>query len=310
MNSTFPTLPPFLKKGAKIGLTATARKVNPDELKACLQFLQKKGFTPVEGLHLYASDHQFGGTDAQRTESLQQLMDNPEIEAILCARGGYGTMRILSDLDFTQIQKHSKWIIGFSDITCLHAALLQQGICSIHGLMAFSFGQNRSNAESQKRLAEMLKGQVSPIEYRHIPLPPLKRDGVAEGVLMGGNLSLLNQLSGTSLQPDSTGKILFLEDLDEYLYHIDRMMLHLDNAGWFNGLSGLVIGHFSQMRDNPVPFGRTAYQIIADAVRAYDFPVAWHFPVGHEKNNFPLIVGGKYRMTVQGHNCRLESLLS
>lgn len=301
-------IPEFLKKGSQIGLTATARKVSPEELEPCLNFLRKKGFKPIEGKYLYASDHQFGGTDLQRTESLQALMDHPDISAILCARGGYGTLRILPDLDFSVLKKHPKWLIGFSDITCLHAALMQEGIASVHGPMAFSFGQKRSNAETQKRLADLLKGDIQPIEYRHIPLPPIRREGIAEGTLIGGNLSLLNQLSGTPWQPDAKGKILFIEDLDEYLYHIDRMMQHLKNSGWFAGLKGLVVGHFSDMKDNPIAFGRNAYEIIADAVRDFDFPIAWHFPAGHEKENFPLIIGGKYQLSVEGQRCRLEYL--
>lgn len=302
-------IPPFLKKGSLVGITATARKVTPEELFSCRQALQRQGFRIREGRHLYATDHQYGGTDAQRAEGLQELMDDPEVEAILCARGGYGTMRILPNLDFTGIRENPKWIIGFSDITCLHAALLQEGIASIHGLMAFSFDPARSDGESRKRLMHLLKGQPDPVEYRHIPLPPARKDGKAIGRLIGGNLSLINQLSGTQWQPDSTGKILFLEDLDEYLYHLDRMMLHLKNAGWFEGLSGMVVGHFSDMKDNPVPFGRSALQIIADAVAEYQFPVAWHFPAGHEKQNYPIVIGANCSLEVEGHRVTFHQLV-
>lgn len=301
-------IPPFLKKGSLIGITATARKVSPEELAPAIKALQAKGFRVLPGIHLYASDHQYGGTDEQRQESLQALLDHPEVEAILCARGGYGTMRILSGLNFEGLKTFPKWVVGFSDITCLHAAILQQGMSSIHGPMAFSFDQNRTDGESKKRLIQVLKGDILPVEYRHIPLPPIKRDGVAEGTLIGGNLSILNQLSGTPWQPNPKGKILFLEDLDEYLYHLDRMMIHLKSAGWFDGLAGMVIGHFSDMKDNPIPFGRNAYEIIADAIRPYDFPVAWHFPAGHQKNNYPLLIGGHYQLKVVGHRVELAYL--
>lgn len=299
-------IPPFIVPKSVIAVTATARKVSLEEMEPCFTAIRKKKYQVRAGKNLFSSDHQFAGTDIQRAESLQLLMDDPDVSAILCARGGYGTQRILPMLDFSGIRKYPKWLIGFSDITCLHAALLKQGIASVHGPMAFSFSPVRADRDSIQRLFALLSGEVKPVEYRHTLKPPLVRQGISEGVIFGGNLSLLNQLSGTPWQPDSKGKILFLEDLDEYLYHIDRMMQHLKSAGWFEGLAGVVVGSFSDMKDNPVPFGKTAYQIIADALAEYDFPIAWYFPAGHEKKNFPLIMGGHYQLKVEGHTVSLK----
>jgi muramoyltetrapeptide carboxypeptidase len=297
--------PPFLKKGACIAITATARKVSQQEMQPCIDFFTKKGFRVVTAEHLYAEDNQFAGTDAQRASSLQSLLDNKDVQAIICARGGYGTQRILPQLDFSGFRRNPKWLIGFSDITCLHAELLRQGVASVHGPMAFSFAPNRKDAESLKKLHQLLTGNIQPIQYRHTLKPPISRQGVTEGILIGGNLSLLNQISGTSAQPNPVGKILFIEDLDEYLYHIDRMLQHLKAAGWFNGLNGLIIGSMSDMKDNTIPFGKNALEIIADAVQEYDFPIAWYFPAGHEKKNYPIIIGGRYKLEVFGHSVSL-----
>lgn len=299
------TYPPFLRKGDTIAIAATARKVSPQEMQPCIDFFQQKGFKVMETQFLYAEDNQFAGTDLQRASSLQAVLDNREVKAIICARGGYGTQRILPLLDFSEFLRNPKWIIGFSDITCLHAELLHNGVASIHGPMAFSFAPNRKDADSLKRLHQLMIGNIQPIEYRHTLKPPLQRQGHAEGGLIGGNLSLLNQISGTSAQPESAGKILFIEDLDEYLYHIDRMMQHLIASGWFHGLNGLIVGSMSDMKDNPIPFGKNALEIIADAVKNYDFPVAWYFPAGHEKKNLPLIIGGKCKLDVLGHSVAL-----
>lgn len=295
------TYPPFLRKGDTIAITATARKVSPLEMQPCIDFFKQKGFKVLETQYLYAEDNQFAGTDNQRAISLQAAFDDPEIKAIICARGGYGTQRILPLIDFVKFKSNPKWLIGFSDITCLHAELLRQGIASIHGPMAFSFIPNRKDPDSLKRLHHLLLGKIQPIEYRHTLKPPLLRPGKTDGVLIGGNLSLLNQLSGTSAQPDPSGKILFIEDLDEYLYHIDRMLQHLKASGWFKGLKGLIVGSMSDMKDNPIPFGKNALQIIADAVQEYDFPIAWYFPAGHEKKNYPIIIGGRYTLEFSGH---------
>ncbi len=303
-------LPPFLHKGASIAITATARKVSRLEMKACFDYFTKKGFKVVEGEHLYAEDNQFAGSDEQRAASLQQLMDRKDIGAIICARGGYGTQRILPLLDFNTFKAHPKWLVGFSDITCLHAELMRHGIASIHGPMAFSFMPGRKDAESLKRLHQILTGTIQPIQYRHTLSAPLLRQGLTDGILIGGNLSLLNQISGTEAQPNCAGKILFIEDLDEYLYHIDRILQHLKASGWFHGLKGLIVGSMTDMKDNTIPFGKQVLEIIADAVKVYDFPVAWYFPAGHEKKNYPLIMGAQYSMNVSGHNCVLTHLES
>jgi len=298
--------PNFLQKGAKVRLIAPARKVTSEEMLPAIQALKKQGWIPELGDNLYASDHQFGGTDEQRLSDLQAALDDPNLQAIWCARGGYGALRILPNLKFEGIRQFPKWLIGFSDITVIQSALVKQDIISLHGPMAFSLTGNRTDATSIRLLWQTLKGNLSPIQYRHLLKPPLIREGIATAPLIGGNLSLLNQLSGTPWQPDTRGCILFLEDLDEYLYHIDRMLRNLKAAGWLDHLAGLVVGSFSDLKDHTIPFGKNGLEIIAEIMETVNCPIAWYFPAGHEKKNYPLMIGETYTLEVKGHTVTLS----
>jgi muramoyltetrapeptide carboxypeptidase len=279
--------PPFLQPGQRVAIVATARKVSLTEVEAATQILSGWGLEVVLGESIGAAAHQFAGDDELRRCDLQRQFDDPAIRAVFCARGGYGTARLLDELDFSGFARAPKWVAGFSDITVLNGHLLQLGYQSIHGAMPFAFGQVGGEL-ALSSLRSVLFGESIVYEA---PTHPLNRPGTATGELVGGNLSLLQTSTGTRSQASFAGRILFLEDLDEYLYHIDRMMLHLHRSGQLAGLAGLVVGHFSQMRDNAIPFGQEAYEIIDHYARRYEFPVGYNFPVGHEADNRALVVG-------------------
>jgi muramoyltetrapeptide carboxypeptidase len=286
--------PPFLQPGQRVAIVATARKVSPAEVEAATQILTAWGLEVVLGESIGAAAHQFAGPDELRRRDLQRQLDDPAIRAIFSARGGYGTARLLDELDFTRFAEAPKWVAGFSDITVLNTHLLQLGYQSIHGVMPFAFHQPGGEL-ALSSLRSLLFGE--PVLYE-APAHALNRAGTATGELVGGNLSLLQTSTGTRSQASFAGRILFLEDLDEYLYHVDRMLLHLHRSGQLAGLAGLVVGHFSQMRDNAIPFGQEAYEIIDHYARRYNFPVGYHFPVGHEADNRALVVGRPATLTV------------
>jgi len=279
--------PPFLQPGQRVAIVATARKVSPAEVEAARQLLAGWGLDVVLGESIGATQHQFAGDDDLRRRDLQRQLDDPAIRAVFCARGGYGTARLVDELDFSHFAEAPKWVVGFSDITVLNSHLLRLGYQSIHGVMPFAF-QQPGGELALSSLRSLLFGES--VFYEAAP-HPLNRPGTATGELVGGNLSLLHTSTGTSSQASFAGRILFLEDLDEYLYHIDRMLLHLHRSGQLAGLAGLVVGHFSQMRDNAIPFGQEAYEIINHYAQRYDFPVGYNFPVGHEADNRALVVG-------------------
>jgi muramoyltetrapeptide carboxypeptidase len=286
--------PPSLARGQRVAIVSTARKIMREELTPALNILTNWGVEVVLGESIASHYHQFAGDDELRRRDFQHQLDDPGIRAILCARGGYGTARIVDGLDFARFAQQPKWIAGFSDITVLNCHLLQLGYASIHGVMPVLFGQAGGELAVES-LRRALFGEL--ISYQG-PAQPHNRPGTATGELVGGNLSLLHTLTGTPSQVSFAGRILFLEDLDEYLYHIDRMMLHLHRSGQLAGLAGLVVGHFSQMRDNAVPFGAAAYDIIDSYARLYDFPVAYGFPIGHEPDNGAVVVGRLARLVV------------
>jgi muramoyltetrapeptide carboxypeptidase len=297
-----PVAPPFLEPGQRVVLVSTARKISAAEVEFAVQTLTAWGLSVELGESIGAASHQFAGGDDLRRRDLQRQLDNPHIRAIFCARGGYGTARLVDELDFRRFAEAPKWVVGFSDITVLHCHLLRLGYQSIHGVMPVLFGQ----ADGEVALASLraaLHGQ--PTTYGAEPYP-LNRPGTAAGELVGGNLSLLHTITGTPSQASFAGRILFLEDLDEYLYHIDRMLLHLHRSGQLAGLAGLVVGHFSQMRDNAVPFGQTAYEIINHYAERHSFPVGYGFAVGHEADNRALVVGRPAMLHVGPTGSRLS----
>ena len=297
MNSSPP-----LRPGQRVAIVATARKISQTELSSALETLTGWGLEVVVGESIGAAAHQFAGSDELRRRDLQRQLDDPDIRAVFCARGGYGTARLVDELDLTGFAANSNWLVGFSDLTVLHCHLLGRGFRSIHGPVLSMFGQ-AGGAAALETLRRVLFGEEAHYEA---PPHPLNRLGTAAGELVGGNLSLLHTLTGTASQVSFAGRILFLEDLDEYLYHIDRMLLHLHRSGQLAGVAGLVVGHFSLMRDNAVPFGSSAYEIISHYARLYNFPVGFGFGIGHEPDNQALVVGRPARLTVAASGARLH----
>jgi muramoyltetrapeptide carboxypeptidase len=284
--------PQYLRPGDKIGIVAPARKIVLGEIQAAIKTFEDLGLEVVLGHNLLKSNHQFSGTDAERAEDLQILLDRPDIKAIIAARGGYGTLRIIDMLDFTTFKKHPKWMVGYSDITVLHAHIQSFGIESLHATMPINFYKNGPDDPAVTSLINALFGKH--ISHNYIPAganKQLNRTGACKGELVGGNLSILYSLSGSLSDLNTKGKILFIEDLDEYLYHIDRMMHQLDRSGKLKDLKGLIVGGMTQMKDNTIPFGRTAEEIIFDSVKKYDYPLCFDFPAGHVADNKALIMG-------------------
>ena len=274
--------PEYLKKSSKIALVAPARKIGRDEIAAAVKWIEEKDFEAVYDDRLFAEYHQLAGNDDFRASVLQEYLDRDDIDAILCVRGGYGTIRIVDKLDFTKFVKHPKWIVGYSDVTVLHAKMQQLGYQSIHGTMAINFEKNTKEA-----LETLYKALVGKHQTDGEFLATLGMTGQ----VVGGNLSVLYSMLGSDLFPETDGKILFIEDLDEYLYHIDRMMMGLKRAGKLANLKALLVGAFTDMHDNTIPFGMTAKEIIFEKVKEYGYPVIWDYPAGHIDDNRTIIFG-------------------
>ncbi len=281
-------VPQKLKIGDKIGIISTARKISRKELNPAVEILKNWGLEVVFGTNLFEEDHQFSGTVKQRAADLQAMIDDESVKAILCARGGYGTVQIIDAIDFTNLKKNPKWLIGYSDVSVLHSHLNNLGIASLHATMPINFANNTKAALLS--LKNSLFGLPNSIKCRSNELNKL---GKVKAEVVGGNLSILYSLLGSDSDINTAGKILFIEDLDEYLYHIDRMMMNLKRNGKFEHLGGLIVGGMSAMNDNTIPFGKTAEEIILDQLKAYDFPICFGFPSGHLDDNRCLIFGTK-----------------
>jgi muramoyltetrapeptide carboxypeptidase len=296
-------LPPYLQSGDLVSIAAPARWVDPADIQHFLSFLEQEGLQSTIG-SVHTKHHQYAGEDSSRLEDLQQMLDNPDIKAIFCARGGYGTMRLLNKIDLKGFARHPKWVVGFSDITALHACLqMRIGVASIHGAMPYTFREAKDiNDPASASLFGILKGGLPTYA---VPANPLNREGNNTGILLGGNLSVLYSLTGTPYQFPTRGAILFLEDVDEYLYHIDRMMLNLKLAGMLENLAGLVVGGLTDMHDNEVPFGMDAARIIRTAVEEFDFPVCFDFPAGHVDRNMAMVLGKQVSLEVDTEGSRL-----
>jgi len=295
-------LPNNLKKGDKISLISTARKIDVEKLGHAKEVLNKWGLKVVEGKNLRAESDQFCGTDIQRASDLQAAVNDNSIKAIICFRGGYGTVRILESVDFSNLIKNPKWVCGYSDVTALHNYLNTKcNIATLHSTMPVNFETNTNVALESFRKA--LFGEIYNIVAE---THELNREGDAFGKIIGGNLSMLYSLSGTKFDIDTRGKILFLEDLDEYLYHIDRMMWNLKLSGKLSNLSGLVVGGITDMNDNENPFGKTAVEIIKEAVEEYNYPVCFNFPCGHIDDNRTVILNKEGKLTVAYSNVIFE----
>ena len=302
--------PPSLRPGDLVAIVPTARAIVLDELRDGIALLESWGLRVKLGTGIGRKHFQFAGTHLERAADLQAAIDDPNVRAIWCARGGYGTVHLMEQLDHYHLRNDPKWVVGFSDITVLHNALHGIGLCSLHAQMPFSIGPKSS--ETKETLRRALFGEGIAIESRlsNSPASPgtVNRPGECEGVLIGGNLSLLYALHGTPFDIDPRGKILVLEDLDELLYHVDRMLMNLKLAGWFKGLAGLVVGGMTDMHNTNEqdPFGQTAEEIITDAVGWSDYPVCFGFPVGHIPDNRALVMGQKAKLSVTADGATLS----
>lgn len=287
------TTPPTLQPGDTIAIACPARKMTAVELEPAIAIIKSWGYEVMLGNTVGGEYNQFSGTDEARAADMQQLLDNPNVKAIISARGGYGNVRVVDQLDWTQFKQNPKWLIGYSDSTVMHAQLQSMGFASLHASMPVNFPKN--TPEALESIKDALAGK--PLAY-YVSAHEYNRQGVAEGELIGGNLSVLYSISGSASDMDTYGKILFLEDLDEYLYHIDRMMMQLERSGKLANLAGLVIGGMSDMRDNAIPFGKDALQIIHERVAKYSYPVCYGFPAGHIDDNRALVMGAPHRLEV------------
>ena len=290
-----------LRQGDTVAIVATARKNILPNLQPAIELLESWGLRVQIGHSIGLDNHQLAGTDAQRAADLQAQLENPDIKAIWCVRGGYGTVRMIDLVDFSPLKKQPKWIIGFSDVTVLHAHLHQLGFSSIHGLMPVNV--EKASPEALESLRKILFNE--PLRYE-LPYQPENQLGSATGELMGGNLSILYSLMGSASQIDGAGKILFIEDLDEYLYHLDRMCMGLKRSGLFAQLSGVLVGTFSQMHDNEIPWGKSAYEILAEHLNPLNIPIVYHFPAGHIADNRALPFGKIARLTVSKSGTQLH----
>ena len=284
--------PKCLHPGSRVAIVATARKVSHEEMQPAVALLKSWQLEPVVEEGLFFSDNQLAGNDTHRAAQLQRYINDDSIDAILCARGGYGTIRIIDLVDFTPLKQHPKWIIGYSDITAMHSHVARHcQLATLHATMPINIPANHTlwNSPAIESLRRVLfEGRT---DINAAP-SPLNRTGHCHAPVIGGNLSVLYSICGSCSDIDTNGKILFIEDLDEYLYHIDRMMQNLKRCGKLKRLSGLVVGAMSDMHDNTIPFGHTAEEIIRDTVQEYDYPVAFQVPVGHiGLENHALLLG-------------------
>lgn len=283
--------PPYLKAGDTVAIVAPSGilKNRQDEINRAVQLLDSFGLKALIGKHVFKQDNHFAGTDDERCEDFQYALDNPNVSAIWCARGGYGAVRILDKLDFSQFKKHPKWLIGYSDITALHNLFHNEGYQSIHALMGVSLTDNLDDIkESIATFESVIFGnQVNYTLEGSIH----NRTGQAEGVLVGGNLTMLHTMLGSKTSIDTTGKILFIEEIGEYKYHIDRMLQSLKRAGYFDKCKGLLVGDMSKLRKNTTLWGTSIEELIVDALSDYDFPIAFNMPAGHEDDNRAMVLG-------------------
>lgn len=284
----------YLEKGDKIGIVASARKLKQSEIAKGIECFKEWGLEVILGKQLFAESNQFAGMDDERAGDLQEMLDDPDIKAIVFARGGYGSVRIVDKINWNSFVQQPKWLIGFSDITVFHSHIHQNfGIETLHAIMPLNF--ETATEEAISSLQSALFGKS--LKYK-IAAHKFNREGTANAKIIGGNLSILYNLSATNSDIDTTDKILFLEDLDEYLYHIDRMMQNLKRSGKLDKLAGLIVGGMTEMNDNPIPFGMNAYEIIQDAVKAFSYPVCYNFPTGHFPDNRCLILGRKATLKI------------
>nr|WP_081663346.1 LD-carboxypeptidase [Flavobacterium subsaxonicum] len=293
-------IPPYLTKGDTVGILATARKIDKATIEPAIKLLKSWGLNVVVGKTVGLDNNQLAGQDWQRATDFQDMLDNPTISAIWCAKGGYGTVRMIDRIDFTKFKKKPKWFIGFSDATVLHSHINNMDIATLHGIMAISVAHATPDAVETFR--KSLFGEK--LAYS-IPVHKFNKTGTATGELVGGNLSVLYSIVGSRSEVDYKGKILFIEDLDEYLYHIDRMMMNLERNGYFKNVKGIIIGGMTKMRDNDIPWGHDALEIIQDITKEYKIPICFNFPAGHITDNRALVFGKEITMDVSATGTKI-----
>lgn len=294
--------PDILQIGDTVAIVSTAGKVSLKEIQTSIVLLKQWRLKVKLGVTIDAEDNQFAGNDALRVKDFQQMMDDPKVKAIWCARGGYGTVRIIDQLDFSSFIKTPKWIIGYSDVTVLHSHIHNLGVETLHAQMPFEI-EDKTDA-SINSLKQALFGESYYITYSS--KINIQRKGTVNGQLIGGNLSILYSLCGSTSGINTRGKILFIEDLDEYLYHLDRMLQNLKRNKIFENLSGLIVGGMTKMQDNSIPYGRSAEEIIRDIVTEYDFPICFNFPAGHVEDNRALIFGRNVQLNISDRKVQLR----
>ncbi|NOZ47926.1 MAG: LD-carboxypeptidase [Chlorobi bacterium] len=299
-------IPPYLKSGDTIGIVAPAGIIKKGKIDYAVKVLNGWDINVKIGAHVLDKDHYFAGTDEHRTSDFQQMLDDETIKAIFCARGGYGTIRIIDNLDFSNFIKKPKWIIGFSDITILHVYLNNYlKTSSVHGVMPINFADNEEANLNLKYLKKALWGEL--IEYNIKP-NILNKTGIAKGELIGGNLSVLYGLRGTKFDFNPKGKILFVEEIGEYLYQLDRMLMNFKLSGVFDEISGLIVGEMSDMKDTEASFANSAFHVVSNLVSEYSFPVIYGFPAGHSKINRALVFGSEVQMEITSNNAIVKYL--
>ena len=298
-------IPPYLQKGDTIGIVCPAGYMATEKVQTCINTLQEWGYQVKIGKTVGGdSQTYFSGTDEERLADFQQMLDDDEVKAVLCGRGGYGTGRIIDKIDFRKFSKQPKWIIGYSDITVLHTHLYSNYyISSLHSPMAGAFNDGGYKNEYVLSLKNALEGKK--IKYS-VPVHEFNKKGQAIGELVGGNLSLMAHLTGTDSDIKTRGRILFIEDVDEYSYNIDRMLHQLKRSGKLSKLAGLIIGGFTDMKDTERPFGKTVYEMIRDIIKEFDYPVCYDFPVSHSDRNYTLKIGAGYKLKVTKSKVLLE----
>ncbi len=299
-------IPPYLKKNDTIAIVCPSGYIPYENAVICIKTLQEWGFKVKVGNTLGNQFHYFSGTDEERLTDFQQMLDDDSVQAILCGRGGYGLTRIIDKVDFKKFAKKPKWIIGFSDVTVLHAHINQRiKIATLHAPMVNAFNDGGFEQPSILSMKKALEGK--PINYK-TAIHSLNRNGKAVGALIGGNLAIIAHLIGTTSSYQTKNKILFVEDVGEYIYNVDRMFLQLKRNGMLKHLAALIIGGFSEMKDTTIPFGEEVYTIIKQHVEEYNYPVCFNFPVSHEKTNMALKVGVQYQLTVTNKQVQLKEI--
>ena len=292
------TQPPYLKAGDTVAIVAPSGvlKNKKEVIEQARALLNSWGLHSVVGKNVYKQANHFAGTDNERCEDFQKALDDPTISAILCARGGYGTVRILDKLDYTKFRNHPKWLIGYSDITALHNQFHNEGFESLHAMMCTSM---QDDLEEIKETISTFKDAIfgKSLSYT-LEGSEYNKSGTSSGPLVGGNLTLLHTMLGSKTSIDVSGKILFIEEVGEHKYHIDRMLQSLKRAGYFDNCKGVIVGDISNMRKNTTPWGSSIEQLILDALSDYNFPIAFKMPAGHEDDNRALILGRTIRLNV------------